>query len=192
MYRTRVGYTGGEKKFPTYHSLGNHTEALQIDFDPNVISFEQVVEFFWKNHNPLRKGISRQYMAAAWYHDESQREIIEKTSQAVGSKLSGKVQTPVLPLAVFYPAEGYHQKYRLQQQPSLMKHFARMYSDASRFVGSTVAARLNGFLYGYGSRDLFDRESARYGIPTNELLQAISFRESSGTSESCSSGQCSI
>jgi peptide-methionine (S)-S-oxide reductase len=190
VYRTRVGYTGGEKKFPTYHSLGNHTEALQIDFDPNVISFEEVVEFFWSNHNPLRHGISRQYMAAVWYHDESQREIIEKTGKAVASKLGGKIQTPVLPLEVFYLAEGYHQKYRLQQK-SLMKHFARMYSDAAGFVDSTVAARLNGFLYRYGSRDLFNRESDGYGIPTDELLQAISFREVSDSSESCSSGQCS-
>ena len=187
-----MGYTGGEKKFPTYHSLGNHTEALQIDFDPNVISFEEVVEFFWNNHNPLRNGISRQYMSAVWCHDESQREIIENARIAVASKLSGKVQTPVLPLEVFYPAEGYHQKYRLQQQPSLMKHFARMHSDASKFVDSTVAARLNGFLYGYGSRELFDRESGDYGIPTDELLQAISFRKSADTSENCSNGQCSI
>ncbi len=192
MYRTRVGYTGGEKKFPTYHSLGNHTEALQIDFDPDVIGFEDVVEFFWNNHNPLRNGISRQYMSAVWYHDESQREIIEKAKETVARKLSGKVQTPVLPLEVFYPAEGYHQKYRLQQQPSLMMHFAGMYSDASRFVDSTAAARLNGFLYGYGSRELFDRESSNYGISKEELLQAISFRESSATSEDCSNGQCSI
>ena len=192
MYRTRVGYTGGEKKFPTYHSLGNHTEALQIDFDADVIAFEDVVEFFWKNHNPLRNGISRQYMAAVWYHDESQREIIENTREIVASKFGAKVQTPVLPLEVFYLAEGYHQKYRLQQQSSLMKQFARMYSDAAGFVDSTAAARLNGFLYGYGSRELFDRETDGYGIPADELLQAISLRESSDTSETCSNGHCSI
>jgi len=172
--------------------LGNHTEALQIDFDPNVISFEEVVDFFWNNHNPLRPGLSRQYMAAVWFHDEAQRGIIENVKSIVASKLKGEIQTPVMPVDVFYPAEGYHQKYRLQQYPALMKHFARMYSDASKFVDSTVAARLNGFLYGYGSRGLFDDECAGYGISTDELLQAISFRENSAASESCSSGQCSI
>jgi len=187
-----VGYTGGEKKFPTYHSLGNHTEALQIDFDSDVIGFEDLVELFWNNHNPLRNGISRQYMAAVWYHDEFQREIIENTRETVASKFGGIVQTPVLPLEVFYLAEGYHQKYRLQQQPSVMKQFARMYSDTAGFVDSTAAARLNGFLYGYGSRELFDRETDGYGIPADELMQVICFRESSDTSESCSNGYCSI
>lgn len=192
MYRTRAGYTGGESEFPTYHNLGNHTEALQIDFDPNVISFEKVMEVFWNNHNPLRKGFSRQYMAAVWYHDETQREIIDRTRDAVATRLGQTVQTPILPLDVFYLAEGYHQKYRLQQYPSLLKHFARMYSDAASFVNSTVAARLNGFLYGYGSKELFERECDGYGIPVDELRQTIHFRESQAPSESCGSGQCSI
>jgi peptide-methionine (S)-S-oxide reductase len=192
VYRTRAGYTGGESKFPTYHNLGNHTEALQIDFDPNVISFEEVVELFWNNHNPLRQGFGRQYMAAVWYHDESQREIIDRTRESVATRLGQTVQTPVLPLDVFYLAEGYHQKYRLQQSPSLLKHFARMYSDAAAFVNSTVAARLNGFLYGYGSKELFEREREGYGIPVDELRQAIHFRESQDRSEECGSGQCSI
>lgn len=191
MYRTRVGYTGGESESPTYHNLGNHTEALQVDFDPKVISFEEVVELFWNNHNPLRRGFSRQYMAAVWYHDESQREIIDTTRDSMASRLGQTVQTPVLPLDVFYLAEGYHQKYRLQQSPSLLKHFARMYSDADAFVNSTVAARLNGFLYGYGSKELFERECDGYGIPVDELRQAIHFRESPDASEACGSGQCS-
>jgi peptide-methionine (S)-S-oxide reductase len=165
---------------------------LQIDFDPNVISFEELAELFWSNHNPLQPGVSRQYMSAIWYHDAAQREIINNARDAVASKLGGTIQTPVLPLDVFYLAEGYHQKYRLQQSASLMKHFARMYSDVSRFVDSTVATRLNGFLYGYGNRELFERESDGYGISIEELDQVIHFRETPGSPENCSSGQCSI
>ncbi|MGZ0169885.1 MAG: hypothetical protein ACKVHE_10035 [Planctomycetales bacterium] len=67
-----------------------------------------------------------------------------------------------------------------------------MYSDVSRFVDSTVATRLNGFLYGYGNRELFERESDGYGISIEELDQVIHFRETPGSPENCSSGQCSI
>lgn len=165
---------------------------MQIEFDPEVISFDEVAELFWNNHNPLRPGLSRQYMSAIWYHDEAQREILNKVRDAVATKLGGTIQTPVLPLDVFYLAEGYHQKYRLQQSASLMKHFARMYSDVSGFVDSTVAARLNGLLYGYGNRKLFERESDGYGIPIEELNQVIHFREDLETPENCGSGQCSI
>jgi hypothetical protein len=110
----------------------------------------------------------------------------------VATELGGTIQTPVMPLDVFYLAEGYHQKYRLQQSASLMKHFARMYSDVSRFVDSTVAARLNGFLYGYGNRELFERENGGYGIPIEELNQVIHIRDAPETSENCGNGQCSI
>ncbi len=131
-------------------------------------------------------------MSAIWYHDHAQREIIINARDSVASELGGTIRTPVLPLDVFYLAEGYHQKYRLQQSASLMKHFARMYSDVSGFVDSTVAARLNGFLYGYGNREMFDRESNGYGIPTKELNQAVHFREAPGNPVNYNGGQCSI
>ena len=175
VYRTRVGYTGGQQKFPTYHSLGTHTEALQIDFDPAQISFADVVGLFWDSHDP-RSGIrSTQYMAAIWFHDAAQREVIHATSQAVEARLQTKVRTPVMPLDVFYSAEDYHQKYRLQNSP-LKTYFRTMYPQFEDFNRSTAAARLNGFIAGHGSRTVFDDEHSQYGVPPEELRQLIRLR----------------
>lgn len=172
MYRTRVGYTGGEKKSPTYHSLGNHTEALEIDFDPAVISFAEVVDLFWNSHNPLRGVRSTQYMTAIWFHEEAQRRVIEDAKAAIETRLSGTVQTPVKPLDVFYLAEDYHQKYRLQNSP-LQKRFNVLYPSFADFNNSTAAARLNGFLAGHGSQQLFDEEHEGYGFPVEELKRSV-------------------
>src|SRR5262249_18399740 len=73
VVRTRVGYTGGTSKDPTYYSLGDHTETLQIDFDPTVITYEQLLEVFWHTHNPCAQPWSRRYMSTVFYHGESQK-----------------------------------------------------------------------------------------------------------------------
>lgn len=172
MYRTRVGYTGGEKVSPTYHSLGNHTEALQVDFDPQQITFAEIVDLFWKSHSPLRGIRSRQYMTAIWFHDESQQAVINAAVQLIEKQLEAKVQTPVLPLDVFYLAENYHQKYYLQNSP-LQNRFTAMYPGFTDFNNSTAAARLNGFVGGNGSRHLFDTESDTYGIDADDMSEFI-------------------
>jgi hypothetical protein len=170
-------------KFPTYHSLGNHTEALQIDFNPDEISFDRIVELFWKNHNPLRGVRSRQYMAAFWFYDEAQRDAILAGQAAVERRLEAKVETPVLPLDVFYPAEDYHQKYRLQHSP-LMDYFQRTYPAFNDFNNSTAAARLNGFVAGHGRRELFEKEADGYGIPRESMLKSVRLPGA------CASRQC--
>ena len=72
-----MGYAGGKKSNPTYHDLGDHTETLQIDFDPDVITYDELLEIFWASHNPGRKSWSRQYMAAVFYHNHKQKKAIE-------------------------------------------------------------------------------------------------------------------
>ena len=73
MIRTRVGYAGGTKKNPAYHNLGDHTETIQIDYDPTKISFEKLLETFWDSHNPAQRSWSRQYMSVHVHHILSQR-----------------------------------------------------------------------------------------------------------------------
>jgi peptide-methionine (S)-S-oxide reductase len=191
VYRTRVGYTGGDKRFPTYHSLGNHTEAMEIDFDPAQIAFVEVVDLFWKGHNPLGAVRSRQYMSAIWFHNESQRDAINTAKEAIERRLEAKVQTPIMPLDVFYLAEDYHQKYRLQHSP-LMKRFNAMYPNFDDFNNSTAAARLNGFIAAHGSRELYDAEYESYGVSAKELTQIIWPRESTGRIANCSGNHCSV
>ena len=148
VIRTRVGYTGGTKKNPTYHDLGDHTETVQVDFDPQVISFPDLLDVFWSSHEATQRSWSRQYMSAVFCHDAEQtrqaREQKEKREKQTGQRL----QTEIFEAAEFYLAEDYHQKYMLQGDHSLMREFRSMYPDFTDFLNSTAAARVNGYLYG--------------------------------------------
>lgn len=116
------GYTGGHVKNPTYEQVCNkntgHAEALQIEFDPKQISFDELLEVFWKTHDPTtlnRQGndVGPQYRSAIFYHNEEQKEKAEKYKQAL--EASGVFDSPIVttiePFTVFYPAENYHNNY---------------------------------------------------------------------------------
>lgn len=173
IYRTRAGYTGGRKLNPTYRSLGNHTEAMQVDFDPSQISYEEIVDMVWQGHNPTRPAWSAQYMSAFWYENKAQLEVIEATSELQAKQYGQQIQTPILPLETFYIAEDYHQKYSLQKYRGLMKKFNGMYPTFSDFLNSTAAARLNGFVAGRGNKELFEAEGHLYGFSEDELKSAL-------------------
>ena len=79
MVRTRVGYAGGTKENPTYTSLGDHSEAIRIDYDPTRISYAELLEIFWQSHNCTSRAYSRQYMSIILYHDEEQRKLAEES-----------------------------------------------------------------------------------------------------------------
>jgi peptide-methionine (S)-S-oxide reductase len=122
VIRTRVGYSGGTKENPTYRSMGDHTETIQIDYDPEIISFENILDVFWKNHNPLRSSFgSRQYMSIILYHDDNQKELALKTKKDWEDMLDGEIQTEMVPYSVFYNAEDYHQKYYLRWYPNVVE-----------------------------------------------------------------------
>ncbi|MEO6671287.1 MAG: peptide-methionine (S)-S-oxide reductase MsrA [Ferruginibacter sp.] len=116
------GYTGGEMPDPDYKSVcgGNtgHAECLQIVYDPSKISFDELLEIFWKTHDPTtlnRQGndIGTQYRSAVFFHNEQQKGIAEKyiaQLQASGT-FSRPIVTSLEPFTKFYPAEDYHQNY---------------------------------------------------------------------------------
>ena len=164
VVRTRVGYTGGTKDNPTYRSLGDHTETLEIEFDPERISYEELLGVFWAGHDPTSRPYSRQYMAAAFYADEAQKEIALESLRREGEKRGATIQTKILPLAKFHPAEDYHQKYYLRRHGGLMREFRAMYPQENDFTSSTAAARVNGFLAGYGSAQQLQKEIDSYGL----------------------------
>jgi peptide-methionine (S)-S-oxide reductase len=162
-----VGYAGGTKKNPTYHNLGDHTETIEIDYDPNRISYEQLLEVFWRSHDPTQRSWSRQYMAAVFYHNEDQKRRALETRERVQARFHTAVATQIVPGTEFYPAEAYHQKYKLRQAPDLMDEFTRIYPNNADFVNSTAAARVNGYLYGYGSAEDVDAAADRLGLSPN-------------------------
>lgn len=118
----QVGYTGGTLPNPTYKSVcaGNtgHAEALEIEFDPSEISYEKLVEFFFRMHDPTtlnRQGpdIGLQYRSAIFYHSPEQKAVAEAVKEKVAKsgKYKNPIVTQILPAGPFYRAEEYHQRY---------------------------------------------------------------------------------
>ena len=116
------GFMGGRTKDPTYEEVCSgrtgHAEVVQIEFDPARISYEKLLEWFWKAHDPTqlnRQGadVGTQYRSVIFHHSEGQRGAAEKSKAELnGSGALGKpVETEISPAGVFYRAEGYHQNY---------------------------------------------------------------------------------
>lgn len=135
-----------------------------MDFDPAVISYRDLLDVFWQSHNSHRRSWSRQYMAAIFPHGEEQHRLALESAARVASSSHREVETAILPGAKFWLAEDYHQKYSLRNAPELYREFRRMYPDIRGLIDSTAAARVNGFLGGYGSPELLESEIGAYGL----------------------------
>ena len=114
------GYSGGHVENPSYEEVcsGNtgHAEAIQITFDLDKISFGQILEIFWKSHDPTtlnRQGsdVGAQYRSVIFYHDEEQRKIAEASKKKAQKEFSKPIVTAIEPFRKFFKAENYHQDY---------------------------------------------------------------------------------
>lgn len=150
MLRTRVGYAGGTKQNPVYENLGDHSETIEITYDPRQISYAELLDVFWQSHEPTIQSFSRQYMSIIFFHNEDQRKLASMTKVRQEALRKREVHTTVVPAGIFWPAEDYHQKYYLRNMPSLMREFNALYPSSADFVNSTAAAKVNGFLGGNG------------------------------------------
>lgn len=122
---TRVGYTGGETAEPTYHDVCSdttgHAEAVQIEYDPDLISYHNLLEIFFSLHNPTefdRQGpdIGSQYRSVIFFHSEEQQKIATEfiTAQTSSGRFEKPIATRIEPATTFWPAEDYHQSYYLK------------------------------------------------------------------------------
>ncbi len=119
---TRVGYTGGRTDNPTYrdvcgHGTG-HAEAVEVTFDPAVISYQALLKTFWECHDPTqlnRQGpdIGDQYRSAIFFHSAGQQQMAEESMQKLdeSGRLRRRIVTEIVPAVTFWEAEAYHQKY---------------------------------------------------------------------------------
>ena len=110
---TRVGYSGGETEDPTYHKLGDHAETLEIEFQPDTISYEEILMHFFIEHEAYSKEPSR-YRSAIFYTDDSQKKKAEKALKDFEADSGMKLVTALEPFKKFYLAEEYHQNYYLK------------------------------------------------------------------------------
>lgn len=139
VVKTVVGYTGGSsssscfKSPPVYEQVctgqTGHAEAVQVDFDPQVVSFSELLGIFWKCHDPTqlnRQGpdIGTQYRSVIFYHSQEQKVQAEASKMDQASHFKLPIATTIEPAETFYPAEEYHQQY-LQKNKSKFCHFRK-------------------------------------------------------------------
>jgi peptide-methionine (S)-S-oxide reductase len=117
-----VGYTGGHVRNPTYEMVcsdrSGHAEAVEIEFDPSVVSYETLLEVLWEIHDPTtlnRQGpdFGSQYRSAIFYHDAEQQKAAEESKKRLDASghFEDPIVTEIVPASTFYPAEEYHQRY---------------------------------------------------------------------------------
>jgi len=143
------GYTGGSKPDPTYKEVSaggtGHAEAVQVRYDPAKITYEELLDVFWRHVDPTDAGgqfVDRgsQYRTAIFYHDEEQKRIAEKSKAALekSGRFSQPIVTEIVPLGEFYTAEEYHQDY--YDKNPLRYKFYRRGSGRDQFLDRTWSA----------------------------------------------------
>jgi peptide-methionine (S)-S-oxide reductase len=121
---TQVGYSDGVTKNPTYEDVctdtTGHAEAVEVDYDPQEVSYEELLKIFWNNHNPTtlnRQGpdVGKQYRSAVFFHTPEQKKVAmemkEKLNPTAREKFQSDIVTEIKPASDFYRAEEYHQQY---------------------------------------------------------------------------------
>ena len=120
ILETKVGYAGGTLSNPTYQDVCSgstgHTEVVQMEFEPNIISFKKILDHFWLCHDPTqlnRQGpdIGTQYRSVIFYFTDEQRIVAEESKNNFQKQLSSKIVTEILQFTNFFEAEDYHQCY---------------------------------------------------------------------------------
>jgi methionine-S-sulfoxide reductase len=120
IIKTEVGYCGGNSIETTYKEVctgtTNHAEVVKLDFDPKIISYEEILKYFFKIHDPTTLNyqgpdFGTQYRSEIFYFNDQQKEISEKIIKEENIKFSGKIVTKVSLVKNYCPAEEYHQKY---------------------------------------------------------------------------------
>ena len=120
IIKTEVGYCGGNSKKTTYEEVcignTNHAEVVKLDFDPNMISYDKILNFYFEIHDPTTLNsqgpdFGTQYRSEIFYLNNEQKEVAEKSVKNIDQKFSGKVVTKVSMVKNYCPAEEYHQRY---------------------------------------------------------------------------------
>jgi peptide-methionine (S)-S-oxide reductase len=138
VIQTEVGYTGGTTPDPTYETVKTgatgHAESIRITFDPDTVSFESILKYFFQLHDPTtenRQGNDRgsQYRSAIFYQNDTQKAVAEKVIAAVNAsgQWGRNVVTQVLPATKFYSAENFHQDYLQKNPGGYTCHWVRPY-----------------------------------------------------------------
>ncbi len=125
VHSTMSGYSGGDMENPNYEAVSTgdtkHAEAIQIKFDPSVISYAKLLEVFWKTHDPTTEDqqgndVGSQYRSIIFYHDETQRKTAEASKEEAQAMFDDEIVTQIVPFQKFYKAEDEHQDFYQNNQ----------------------------------------------------------------------------
>ena len=164
------GYTGGERENPTYKEVSNgatrHIESVLVTFDPEAVSYSQLLDIYWRQFDPTDAGGSfydrgHQYTSAIFYHDEEQRALAEASKRALDAsgRFDKPIVTPIRPATTFYPAEDYHQDYYLKNSRHYKRY--RRGSGRDRFIEKTLGQGPSGVQGENSIHQAPDRHPAR-------------------------------
>jgi methionine-S-sulfoxide reductase len=183
-----VGYAGGNRSNPTYDSLGDQSECVQVDYDPTVISYEQLVDLMFALHDPTSRPSYAQYASLILAQDDEQLTIARERAKVASVKLGKPLTTRIETLKRFWPAEDYHQKYYLRNDRTLLTQLRGMLgADETALRDSTAAMRVNGYVSGSGTRTRLAGEIDSFGLsaPAREHLLSL-------VDETASGGACPL
>lgn len=149
VVQTLVGYAGGTKSNPEYRNLGNHAECVQIEYDPTLISFKQLLDVFWASHDPRQvfgqgPDVGNQYRSIIFTNGSLEARLAASSKETEQTKSrSSIVTTQIQQLEVFYPAESDHQKFELKRNKFLLQLIGNIQEE--ELQRSTLAAKLNSY-----------------------------------------------
>ncbi|KOR23908.1 peptide-methionine (S)-S-oxide reductase [Clostridium sp. L74] len=178
VVKTYVGYTGGNTLLPTYNSMGDHLETLEIYYDSSKITFENLLMVFEKNHNYTVRPNLLQYNSAIFYNNESEKEVCLIWKRNKGDELNKEILTNISPIKKFYYAEFYHQKYYVQLEPVIMSNLRSMFSTGNDLISSPLCHKLNAYLGGYNTFKNLNKEIKDFNLSQDAKNRLLSIVES--------------
>uniref|UniRef100_A0A914N7F5 peptide-methionine (S)-S-oxide reductase n=1 Tax=Meloidogyne incognita TaxID=6306 RepID=A0A914N7F5_MELIC len=151
VLKTRVGYSGGTSPSPTYQNIGDHTEIVEIQFNPELTKFKEIINLFYSKHN-FTLPQKTQYKSVILYVDEEQKKIALEEMEKAKEKYNKNTifYTFLQKFEKFYQAEDYHQKYWLRCENNIFKE---LNLSNSQLINSTLATKINGYLGGNSKED---------------------------------------
>lgn len=144
--------------------MGDHTESFQVDFDPAVVGYEDLLELFWTSHDPTYRAWKSQYASLVLTDSDGQLKAAKESAERIARALGRAIETRIEALDRFWLAEDYHQKYYLRNNRTLMSEFEKFYPSDGDFLNSTAAARVNGYLHGDAGCLRLEQELPAFGL----------------------------
>lgn len=129
-----------------------------------MVTYEELLGIFWKNHDPITMEPSKQYRSVIFYHRDDQMMTARRVKAQLEARIKAKIFTEIVPFSEFYQAEDYHQKYYLRSIREIAGEYLAIYPGIEGFVASTATARVNGYIGRYGTKEQLDKEISFLGL----------------------------